>query len=201
MSTSLQPVSWQRMSDAVENVRRRLLRAAAALEKAGVAYAVVGGNAVAAWVSRVDESAVRNTRDVDLLLRRADLPAAITALESAGFSHRRVASLGQPGAMEVFLDGPAAKVRDAVHLVFAAEKTRPEQPEPNASVDESEAAGDFRLIALEALVRMKLSAFRDKDRVHLRDLASVGLVGPGWLPRFSGELRRRLAEILATPEG
>jgi len=201
MSTSLQPVSWQRMSDAVENVRRRLLRAAAALEKAGVAYAVVGGNAVAAWVSRVDESAVRNTRNVDLLLRRADLPAAITALESAGFSHRRVASLGQPGAMEVFLDGPAAKVRDAVHLVFAAEKTRPEQPEPNASVDESEAAGDFRLIALEALVRMKLSAFRDKDRVHLRDLASVGLVGPGWLPRFSGELRRRLAEILATPEG
>ena len=201
MPASLQPVSWQRMSDAVENVRRRLLRAASALEKAGVAYAVVGGNAVAAWVSRVDESAVRNTRDVDLLLRRADLPAAITALESAGFSHRRVASPGQPGAMEVFLDGPDAKVRDAVHLVFAAEKTRPEQPEPNASVEESEAAGDFRLIALDALVRMKLSAFRDKDRVHLRDLASVGLIGPDWLPRFTGELHRRLAEILATPEG
>ena len=201
MPASLQPVSWQRMSDAVENVRRRLLRAASALEKAGVAYAVVGGNAVAAWVSRVDESAVRNTRDVDLLLRRADLPAAITALESAGFHHRRVASQGQPGAMEVFVDGPEAKVRDAVHLVFAAEKTRPEQPEPNASVEESEAAGDFRLIALDALVRMKLSAFRDKDRAHLRDLASVGLIGPDWLPRFSGELHRRLAEILATPEG
>ncbi len=189
------------MSDAVENVRRRLLRAAAALEKAGVAYAVVGGNAVAAWVSRVDEAAVRNTRDVNLLLRRADLPAAIMALESAGFTHRRVASLGQPGTMEVFLDGAEAKVRDAVHLVFAAEKTRPEQPEPNAAVEESEAAGYFRLIALDALVRVKLSAFRDKDRVHLRDLASVGLIGPDWLPRFSGELHRRLAGILATPEG
>ena len=200
MSTSLQPVSWQRMSDAVENVRRRLLRAAA-LESAGVSYAVVGGNAVAAWVSRADEAAVRNTRDVDLLLRRADLPAAIAALEKAGFIHRRVASRGQLSAMEIFLDGPHAKVRDAVHLVFAAEKTRPDQPEPNAQVEESEDAGDFRLIALEALVRMKLSAFRDKDRVHLRDLASVGLIDAAWLPRLSGELRECLAEILASPEG
>lgn len=60
-------VSWERMIGAVEKVRSRLLRAAAALEAAGVPYAVVDGNAVAAWVSRVDESAVRNTQDVDLL--------------------------------------------------------------------------------------------------------------------------------------
>ena len=143
------------MSKAVEKVRRRLLRAAAALDAARVPYAVVGGNAVAAWVSRVDEAAVRNTRDVDLLLRREDLPAATAALEKAGFYHRRVASLGQP---EVFLDGTEGKVRDAVHIVFAAEKTREDQPEPNARTEESEDAGDFRLIALEALVRMKLSA-------------------------------------------
>ena len=71
--TTLQPVSWQRMSDAVAKVRARLLHAAACLREAGVPYAVVGGNAVAAWVSRVDEAAVRNTRDVDIRLRRADL--------------------------------------------------------------------------------------------------------------------------------
>ena len=69
-------VSWERMSNAVENVRRRLLRAAHALEDAHVPYAVAGGNAVAAWVSRVDEAAVRNTQDVDIVLRRADLAAA-----------------------------------------------------------------------------------------------------------------------------
>ena len=74
-------VSWERMSNAVENVRRRLLRAAQALEQAKVPYAVAGGNAVAAWVSRVDEAAVRNTQDVDIVLRRTDLLAARAALE------------------------------------------------------------------------------------------------------------------------
>ena len=77
--------------------------------------------------------------------------------------------------MDVFLDGPESRVGDAVHIVFAGERTRPDQPEPNAQVEEGEDAGDFRLVTLEALVRMKLSAFRDKDRVHLRDLLGVGL--------------------------
>ena len=107
MPTTLRPVSWQRMSDAIENVRRRLLRAAAALDAAQVPYAIVGDNAVAAWVSRADEAAVRNTRDVDILLRREDLPAAIVALEKAGFPHRRIASLGQAGAKK-----PASKFRE-----------------------------------------------------------------------------------------
>ncbi|MEA3211387.1 MAG: hypothetical protein QOE70_4444 [Chthoniobacter sp.] len=201
MATTLRPVSWQRMSDAVENVRRRLLRSAAALAAAGVPYAVVGGNAVAAWVSRADESAVRNTRDVDLLLRREDLAGATAALEKAGFHHRRVASLGRAGAMDVFLETPQGKVGDAVHIVFAEEKTLPDQPEPNARIDESEDAGSFRLVSLEALVRMKLSAFRDKDRVHLRDLVSVGLIDASWSPRFPTQLRSRFEQILATPEG
>jgi hypothetical protein len=49
------------MIGAVEEVRDRLRRAVLALEAVGVPYAVAGGNAVAAWVSRVDEAAVRNT--------------------------------------------------------------------------------------------------------------------------------------------
>src|SRR6478736_3618285 len=108
-SPVLGEVSWERMIRAVEKVRERLLRATAALEKAGVLYAVVGGNAVAAWVSRVDEAAVRNTQDVDLLLRREDLEAAKAALAPAGFIHRHSASI------DMFLDGPGAKARDAVH--------------------------------------------------------------------------------------
>jgi hypothetical protein len=77
----LHPFSLDRMVRAVEKVRERLLRATAALESSAVPYAVAGGNAVAAWVARIDEAAVRNTPDVDILLRRTDLSAAQTGLE------------------------------------------------------------------------------------------------------------------------
>jgi hypothetical protein len=78
------------MAKGNDSVKNRLDRAAVALAKQGGRYAVVGGNAVAAWVSRLDIAAVRNTRDVDLLLRREDMERAAAALESAGFVHRRV---------------------------------------------------------------------------------------------------------------
>lgn len=201
LTTALAPVSWTRMIRAVEKVRERLLRAAAALNASGVPYAVAGGNAVAAWVSTVDEAAVRTTRDVDILLRRADLEAAKTALASVGFIHRRVSSLGQPGGMEVFLDGPDAGVRDALHIVFAGEKVRSDNALPAPDVSESEPADQFRLVSLEALVRMKLTAFRDKDRTHLRDLIELGLVDIGWLGRLPVELRSRLQQLIETPEG
>jgi hypothetical protein len=189
-------VSWERMSNAVEKVRQRLLRAARALEQAKVPYAVAGGNAVAAWVSRVDEAAVRNTQYVDIILRRADLPAARTALEQAGFVYRHVAN------MDMFLDGPDAKARDAVHVVFAAEKVRAEYAAPVPDVSESEETETFRLLSLAALVQMKLTSFRDKDRVHLRDLMDVGLVDATWLEQpMPVALLSRLQELLDNPEG
>jgi hypothetical protein len=189
------------MIRAVEKVRERLLRAAAALDQAGVLYAVAGGNAVAAWVSRVDEAAARNTRDVDILLRRVDLPAACIALEAAGFVYRQVSSLGRPGCLHLFLDGPSASARDAVHVVFAAEKVSPESPAVSPDVSESEPADRFRLVTLSALVRMKLTAFRDKDRTHLRDLIDVGLIDAAWLATLEPCLRERLQSLLDTPDG
>ena len=188
-------VSWERMSNAIEKVRQRLLRAARALDQAGVPYAVAGGNAVAAWVSRVDEVAVRNTQDVDILLHRADLPAAAKALTGNGFVFRHVAG------MDMFLDGPEAKAREAVHIVFAAEKVRPDHAATAPDVSESEETETFRLLSLDALVRMKLTSFRDKDRVHLRDLMDVGLVDESWLERVPAALRTRLQELLDNPEG
>jgi hypothetical protein len=145
------------MGSAVEKVRLRLLRATAALEKDGVPYAVIGGNAVAAWVSRADEAAVRNTQDVNILLRRSDLGAAKAAFEKAGFTYRHVASI------DMFLDGPQAKARDAVHVLFALEKIRPDSLIAAPDVSESEATADFHLVTLDALVRMKLTSFRLKD--------------------------------------
>jgi hypothetical protein len=187
--------SLERVVRAVEKVRQRLLRAAAALKAAGVPYAVVGGNAVALWVSRVDESAVRNTQDVDILVRRQDLEAARAALEAVGFVHRHVAG------NDIFLDGPNAKPREAVHIVFANEKVRPQEPLANPDVTESEQTDLFCVLGLEALVRIKLTAFRDKDRTHLRDLIDVGLLDAGWLDKLPGVLADRLRLLLETPEG
>jgi hypothetical protein len=188
-------ISWTRMSNAVEAIRRRLLRAVEALRRAGIPYAVAGGNAVAAWVSRVDEAAVRNTRDVDILLRRADLPAARQALEDAGFTYRHVAGI------DMFLDGPEARARDAVHIVFASERVRPNYPYPAPDVTEAENTDAFSLLSLDALVRMKLTSFRDKDRVHLRDLIEIGLVDESWIARTPAELQDRLKQLLENPEG
>src|ERR1043166_9168656 len=176
MRAELAPVSWERMIRAVEKVRERMLRAARALEKANVPYAVAGGNAVAAWVSRVDETAVRNTRDVDILLRRSDLAAARQALEAAGFVYRRLSRLGTAGNLELFLDGPKGSARDAVHIVFAQEKVKADSPAPSPDVTQSKPGDAFRLVTLDALVQMKLTAFRDKDRTHLRDLIDVGTI-------------------------
>ena len=188
-------ISWERMIGAVEKIRERLRKAAAALDAAGIPYAVVGDNAVVAWVFRVDEAAVRNTRDVDLLLRRSNFDAAVSALANAGFSHRHAKGV------DMFLDGPAAKAREAVHVVFANEKVSPDYALPAPDVNESESSGGMQVVSLSALVRMKLTSFRDKDRVHLRDLLEVGLIDESWCDRLPPELARRLQMILETPGG
>ena len=183
-----------RMVSAVEKVRERLLRATAALERAGVEYAVAGGNAVAAWVARVEEEAVRNTADVDIMLRRVDLAAAIQALEQVGFIYRHV------GGMDVFLDGPDARVRSAVHIIFGGEKVRPHEALPNPDVAASEADAQFRVLTLDALVQIKLTAFRDKDKTHLRDMLEVGLIDETWKNRYPPELAERLQLMIDTPD-
>jgi hypothetical protein len=185
----------QRMVRAVEKVRERLQRAVGALETAKIPYAVVGGNAVAAWVATIDEAAVRYTQDVDILLRRADLEAAKTAFASAGFVFRHVKGI------DMFLDGPGAKARDAVHILFAAEKVRSTDPVPAPDVTESDRISTFRAVALESLVKMKLTSFRRKDQVHILDMLDVGLVDATWLARLPDELSGRLKELLDNPEG
>jgi hypothetical protein len=195
MAPSLGPFSLERMVRAVEKVRERLLRATAALESAQIPYAVAGGNAVAVWVTRVDESAVRNTRDVDILIRRSDLDAVKSALLGAGFEYKHTADL------DLFLDGPGARPRDAVHIIFAGEKVRPDELLPNPEVTESVPSDRFRVLDLEALVRIKLTAYRDKDRTHLRDLLDVGLLDAGWCRRYPAELAGRLQTLIDTPDG
>jgi hypothetical protein len=184
-----------RMVRAVEKVRERMQRAVAAVEGAGIRYAVVGGNAVAAWVATIDEAAVRNTPDVDILVRRADFEAVKNALTDAGFVFRHHKGI------DMFLDGPGAKDRDSIHVLFAGERVRAADAIPAPEISESKTIGTLRVVALEPLVNMKLTSFRHKDRMHLRDMLDVGLVDAAWLTRLPEELAVRLKELLDSPEG
>jgi hypothetical protein len=176
---------------AVEKVRERLIRATDALDAVGLPHCVVGGNAVAAWAASVDASAVRNTPNVDILLRREDLDAAGHALESAGFSRRN----------DVFLDGPNGRDRDAVRFVMAGEKFKAHHVTEAPDVADSLQLDLFRVVSLERLVEMKLTASRAIDATHLRDMLNVGLIDASWVQRYGPELGSRLQYVIDTPEG
>lgn len=191
----VEPVGWERALMAAEKVKERLRRATRSLDAAGVPYAVNGGNAVAEWIGRIDEDAVRNTRDVDLLVRRANWPAVRAALEAAGFVYHHLQDI------ETFIDGPQGKPSGGIHILFAGEKVRREDELPLPDIDESERAAEFQVATLEALVRMKLIAWRDKDRTHLRDMIGVGLLDLTWPVRLPPPLGARLQQLLDDPNG
>jgi hypothetical protein len=132
---------------------------------------------------------------VDVLLRRDDFPAAKSALEAAGFSYH------QSWGVDVFTDGPQTKLGEGVHVLFARERVKPNDPVAAPDVTESVRSSDMRVIELDGLVRMKLNAFRDKDRMHLRDLIEAGLVDESWPDRLPSELAVRLRKLLDSPGG
>jgi hypothetical protein len=193
-SVPLRNFSWERMIRAVEDVRERACRATAALRRAGIPHMVVGGNAVASWVARVDQEAVRNTKDVDLLVRREDFGRVVEVLQPVGFIHQNV------NGIDLFLDGPQGSVRSAIHIVFAGEKVLPHYVLPTPDVTQCEPGPDFPVPTLDALVQMKLTSFRLKDKVHLLDLLEVGLIDASWCDRLPTELAARLKELIETRE-
>ena len=186
---------FDRMFLAVEKVRERLDRSCAALSGAGVPYAVIGGNAVAAWVATVDEGAVRNTRDVDILLRESDLPAATEALEAAGFVRDQVMDV------VVFLDGPDGKPSQGLHVLLADRKVKEQYASPTPGVGRSVAIEGKSVVELESLVEMKLNSYRRKDQTHLIDMIGVGLIGADWVGRFPAVLGQRLQDLIDDPDG
>jgi hypothetical protein len=176
---------------ALDEVTNRLQRIAGALGAAGVQFALVGGQAVALWVASKDPAAVRTTKDVDILLRREDLPSARAAALSIGMDYFEVVGVG------MFIEHDDPNPRKAVHIVWAGEKVRPEHPLPAPKIDESETLVPGKpVVALPGLVRMKLMANRDHDRAHLRDMIDVGLVGRDMVAELPNELAQRLQNLL-----
>jgi hypothetical protein len=183
---------WERYLMALDEVTDRLQRITRALDEAGVAYALVGGQAVALWVATRDPAAVRTTKDVDILLGREDLPKARAAAMSVALDYFELMGVG------MFLERSDPNPRKAVHLLWAGEKVRPEHTVPSPNLDEREMPEPGKsVISLPGLVRMKLLANRDQDRVHLRDLIDVGLIDRSFLQTMPAELASRLELLLA----
>lgn len=186
---------WERIERAVDIVKDRLNRVSRALNAAEIPYAVIGGNAVQFWVAQVDESVVRSTRDVDIILNETDLDAAIEVLKTEGFTYRHAANVS------MFLDGPDAGARDAVHVIFAGTKVRESYPESVPLIDQFETIQNARTLPLQQLVKMKLTSYRRKDQVHLMDMISVGLIDESWPARYSEQLSQRLQDLIDDPDG
>lgn len=186
---------FERAAEYQAAVYDRIHRARVALEKSNIPYAVLGGNAVAAWVSSKDPSAARGTQDAAILIAREQLDAAKVAMAAGGFVYRHVAGI------DMFLDGANGRPRDAIQIVFAGEKVCPDYAESAPAINEAvRSEKGFMVVSLEALIRMKLTSFRLKDQVHLQDMASVGLNYQSWVAKYPGILGERLQFILNNPE-
>lgn len=175
---------------AVECTHQRLRKVTDALDSASIPYAVVGGNAVAAWVGRVDPGATRATRNIDLLVRRADTPKVSAAITALGFAREDLRDI------VLFIDPDEPSKKSGVHLVWAQERIRPSYTVSSPSVDESVRDPEgFLVVSLAALVRMKLTSFRDIDRVHIADMLSVGLIDAACRAALPPELLARLEQV------
>jgi len=162
------------------------------MAEADIPYRLVGGMAVYIHVAERDPLSARLTADVDAAIDRAYLPAVIAAASKIGWTYRHTAVVG----MLVEADRP--KARSAVHLVFLNEKVRPNYLESVPSSPPTSTEQGILLAPVIDLVRMKLTSYRLKDRVHLQDLDQVGLITPEIESQLSQALLSRLAEVRAS---
>jgi hypothetical protein len=161
--------------------------------EANIPYEVVGGLAVLIHVEEADPTHSVLTRDVDILISRSDLERAVAVAESEGFRFRHAAGV------DMLLYGD--KAVSAIHLLFSDEKVRATQAtsHPPVAPERKTIQGQqVPVIPVADLVQMKLSANRDKDRVHLRSLDAAGLITPEIEQGLPEQLRARLREVRET---
>lgn len=182
---------WEAYRTAMDRLTDRLNRITDSLTKLGVPYALVGGQAVIFWVATKDPATVRTTKNVDILIDRADLAKAKAAAIAAGLEYVEVVDVG------MFVEPSDPNPKHGVHLVWAGEKVKADDPLPTPTVDErQELEPGKSVVSLSGLVRMKLTANRDKDRVHLRDMIDVGLIDRAMVQGLPAELAERLEAML-----
>lgn len=174
----------------VEQLFEVLRRLHSALTNANIPYRVVGGLGVFFQVSAKDPLAARLTRDVDVAIDRKDLKRIAEAVKDFGFRYRHAAGV------DLLVDATQPKAHSAVHFVFVREKVRPDYLEPVPDFSKPTISEEGILLASVAdLVRMKLTSLRLKDKVHLMDMDSVGLITPQIEAALPETLRERLKAV------
>ena len=166
-----------------------------ALAAEHIAHEVVGGLAVLIHVEEANPELTSLTRDVDLRVCRSDLERIKVAAAEHGFRFRHAAGV------DMLIYGGAESARNAIHLIFSGEKVRPAYlvPTPAIRPERKQIHGkEVMVIPVADLVRMKLTSFRDKDRVHIRSLDAAGLLTSEIEPRLAPELAARLQHIRET---
>jgi len=176
----------------VEQLLARMHRFHEALTAAAIPYRIVGGLATFIHVYAQDSGKARLTDDVDAAVERTDLPRIVAAAEQAGLRFRHVAGV------DMLVEADAPRAKSAVHLVFLNERVRPEYLEPIPASEPVRTKEGILIASVADLVHMKLTSFRLKDKVHIQDLDSVGLITPEIEAGLSEPLRQRLAEVRAT---
>jgi hypothetical protein len=165
------------------------------LEQAGVPHELVGGLAVFLHVENADSTHSSLTRDIDIMIRRTDLPRVVAIADDHGFRFRHSAGI------DMLLFGETNSARNAIHLLYAGEKVKETQLEAHPSINPVRAGlhgQDFQVIPVFDLVRMKLSSYRDKDRVHVRGMDAAGLITRDVEHGLSAELLARLRNVRET---
>jgi len=177
----------------VEQLFEVMKRFTGALSKSGIDYRVIGGMATFLHVNERSPIAARLTNDIDATVRRSDLDSIIQAVAPFGFIYRHAAGV------DMLVDSANPDKRSAVHLIFVGEKVRASDLEPVPDFSPAIETMEGALVAPVAdLVRMKLTSFRLKDRVHIQDMDGVGLITPEIESSLPEILRDRLAEVRAT---
>jgi len=172
-----------------------LQRLSLPLEQAGVPHELVGGLAVFLHVENADSTHSSLTRDIDIMIRREDLPRVVAIAADYGFRFRHSAG------MDMLLFGETTSARNAVHLLYEGEKVKATQLESHPRIHPVRAAlhgQDFQVIPVLDLLRMKLSSWRDKDRVHVRGMDAAGLITSEVEQELSAELLARLRHVRET---
>lgn len=179
-----------------ERLQSRMMRAIDALSKANVSFALSGSNATLVWIANCDESGIRYSRNIEVLLQRSDIERALIALARAGFVEKNI------NGRTYFYDFEPFRQRFANEITFAGEVSEGRcagcvAPE----ISETEVVNGIPVVSLNALARLQLGRYRLDDAVDVRDMIGVGMIDQSWTLRLPPLLGERLQGLLDDPDG